>query len=299
MSLALPDQLRRLLRPFGCLLLALTLASCATPEEASIDLLAEGVSLERELEQAQAALRAGRYRQAIERYRGVLRAEPDHLPAQLGLGEAYLASGANADALSLFTAVLDTPAVEDAPEFRSAARQGRGISLLRLGRVDEAQIVLSEVATADPTLWRAWNALGQAFDGLGDWNRARESYEQALWTAPKPARIRNNIGVSLMREGDHASALAQFGEALRADPDLEIARANLRIALAFQGRYVEALAGVPEKDLPDVLNNIGYIALMRGDYARAEAYFMRALEQSASFYEPAWKNLQYLATLTQ
>jgi Flp pilus assembly protein TadD len=170
---------------------------------------------------------------------------------------------------------------------------------LRLERVTEAHAVLHQVATSDPTLWRAWNALAQTFDSAREWEQARASYEQALWAAPDAARIHNNLGVSLLRAGAAAAAIDQFGKALELAPGLAIAQTNLRLALAFEGRYLEALAGVPERSLPEALNNVGYIALVRGDHARAEAYFLRALEASPSFFEPAWRNLQYLSHLSR
>ena len=279
--------------------LVLALAACATtdPSPEDLDLVQGQLEPARQLELAAAAVRAGRHGEAIDRYQAMLRADPDHLEARLGLGEAYLGRSANAEALTTFQTLLDRQDVVSAPEVRAAAQQGRGIALLRLGRVEEAHAVLSEAATSDPTLWRAWNALGQALDSRRAWDDARASYEQALWATPAPARVHNNLGVSLMRAGEHEAAITQFGKALQLDPDLRIAQANLRLALAFEGRYVEALAGVPQKDLPQILNNVGYIALLRGDHPRAEAYFLRALETSPSFYEPSWRNLQYLATL--
>lgn len=106
---------------------------------------------------------------------------------------------------------------------------------------------MSEAATWDPTLWRTWNALGQALDSLGRWSEARTAYEQAMWGAPDPARIHNNLGMSFLRSGDGARAIDHFGTALQLDADLAVAQANLRLALAFEGNYVEALSGFRKK----------------------------------------------------
>lgn len=227
----------------------------------------------------------------------VLQDDPDHLEALLGLGEAQLASRDSVQALATFAAIVGRPDVDQLSPIWSRARQGQGIAELRLGRLEQAHATLSEAATWDPTLWRTWNALGQALDSLGRWSEARTAYEQAMWGAPDPARIHNNLGMSFLHSGDGARAIDHFGTALQLDADLAVAQANLRLALAFEGNYVEALSGVSEKELPDVLNNVGYVALLRGDYPRAEAYFSRALEVSPSFYEPAWKNLQYLSAI--
>ena len=50
-------------------------------------------------------------------------------------------------------------------------------------------------------------------------------------------------------------------------------------------------------DLAMALNNVGYIALLRGDYDHAEAYFTRAMEVDPTFNEIAWRNLKLLNNL--
>jgi Flp pilus assembly protein TadD len=47
------------------------------------------------------------------------------------------------------------------------------------------------------------------------------------------------------------------------------------------------------------LNNVGYVALLRGELKRAEAYFLRAIESSPSFYQPAAENLRLLGGMKQ
>ena len=67
--------------------------------------------------------------------------------------------------------------------------------------------------------------------------------------------------------------------------------------LALQGQYDDALAGVPSEALPDALNNAGYAALLRGDYARSRILLLQAIELSPSFHQPAWSNLQFLGSV--
>ena len=51
------------------------------------------------------------------------------------------------------------------------------------------------------------------------------------------------------------------------------------------------------RDLPNVLNNVGYIAILRGDYVRAESLLNQAMEASPTFNDKAWENLRYLETI--
>jgi tetratricopeptide (TPR) repeat protein len=64
-------------------------------------------------------------------------------------------------------------------------------------------------------------------------------------------------------------------------------------------RYDEALAGVDAASMPDALNSVGYAALLRGDYDKARALFVQAIDVSPSFYEPSWSNLRFLTSVEQ
>ena len=106
--------------------------------------------------------------------------------------------------------------------------------------------------------------------------RARAAYERALALAPDEGAVLNNFGLSKLSAGDYDAAAALFVRALEASPDLAAAETNLRLALALGGRYDEALAGRRRRGrLPDALNNAGYAALLRGDYAQARILLLR------------------------
>jgi Flp pilus assembly protein TadD len=104
----------------------------------------------------------------------------------------------------------------------------------------------------------------------------------------------NNFGMSYLLQHRFDEAMAQFQKAITLDPNQNAARANMRMAYALQGKYVEALAGVPQEDMADALNNVGYAATLRGDYEAARAYFARALETSPAFHKKASANMQQL-----
>jgi Tfp pilus assembly protein PilF len=81
------------------------------------------------------------------------------------------------------------------------------------------------------------------------------------------------------------------------DPKLTAARENLRLAFAWTGQYERALVGVSRKDIGRAFNNIGFVALLRGDLPAAESYLLRSMEADASFNKVANKNLEYLRSL--
>jgi Flp pilus assembly protein TadD len=278
------------------LLGALVLAGCATggagQPSSALGSPDERVMLE---QQAAAALRSGRVDQARNIYRGLLQRTPGDASLSAALAEAERLLGNDEAALNHAQAAIDSgetkPTVTAQALFTSAA------VLLVQGRDEAAEERLQHAVELDPNNWRAWNALGQARDRRQAWGMAEKAYAAALQHAPKEPAVLNNYGMSQLAAGNYAQAEQLFAKALERAPDLDIVDTNLRLALALQGRYEAALAATATGTTPGSLNNVGYAALMRGDYPSARAFFLQAIDASPSFYEPAWSNLRYLGTL--
>ncbi len=242
---------------------------------------------------AQKALDEDRLKDAELLLDRILLTDPTNLEARLLRGEVILANGRANQAISVFSGL------QDFPEVSARAQQGLGIALLLTDAPDAAFEKLQAAVDQDPSLWRAWNALGSYHDSQGDWAAAVAAYDKALAERPNNAMILNNRGFSYFMQGDMDEAIADLQRALRLDPDLTPARVNLRLAHAWTGHYLHALSGATGKELPEVLNNIGYVAMMRGDLDNAEAYLQRAMEADPSFNEKAWNNLAQLRHMRQ
>ena len=178
------------------------------------------------------------------------------------------------------------------------ALQGLGLANLRLGD-REAALAALESATRPIQRSGAPGWAREAARFKGEWDLATSAYEQALATAPDRGLVFNNRGVSLMARGEPAKAAQQFEQALQVRPDLPAAKANLRLALALAGHEEDVLAAAATEEMPQILNNLGYVAMVQGDLPRAEAYFYRAIEASPTFYQRAYDNLQRLDQLRE
>ena len=240
------------------------------------------------IEMTRTAIAENRLDDAARMSDRMLLMDPKNLEARLLRGEVLLAKGRPNRAMAIFSGL------QDLPEVSARARQGLGIAMLLADTPRPAFGHLKAAVEADPTLWRAWNALGSYYDTQEAWAEATEAYDLALAEHPNDAMILNNRGFSYFMQGRLDEAVADIERALRLDPELKPAQFNLRLAHAWSGRYVRALTGVTDKDLPRVLNNIGYVAMMRGDLENAEAYLMRAMEVDPTFNETAWQNLARL-----
>jgi Flp pilus assembly protein TadD len=237
---------------------------------------------------AERALSESRYDDAGRLIERVLLAEPENWEARLLFAELHLASGNPRGAEPLFESLVDKADVG------GRALQGHGIALTLQGNLDKGLESLQRAVAQDSGLWRAWNALGYYHDTNRDWAAAADSYGKALEGNPDSVLVYNNRGFSMLMQKRLKEAVADFDRALRMNPEFEVARENLRLALAWQGKYVHAMAGASKRDMARILNNIGFIAVMRGDYGNAEAYLLRAMEADPRYNETAARNLTYL-----
>ncbi len=206
-------------------------------------------------------------------------------------GELSLVRGRYQDALTNFTSIKTDPAV------RAQALEGEGIALSSLGRSDEALASLQAAVAADPAAWRAWNALGSEYDRRHDWANAESAYGRALAASGNAAIVLNNRGFSRLSQKRADLAIPDFVAALQKKPDLAPARNNLRLAMSMQGEYDRAIKGAVASDQAAILNNAGYAAMLRGDYAKATELLTQAMKAKDGYYAQAAANLELTKSL--
>lgn len=239
-----------------------------------------------------------------------------------GIEDLLLSAGAPDDAVRYFERALD-----ESPG-RAEFRRGLALSLARAGRHDEAadayrKLIARNQATAENRLdyaaiaarlgqWAEVNTVlaglpsgldterrhliaAMAADQDGDWERADELYAAAEMQASMPARVLNNWGVSLMARGELARAEAAFERALSHDPQLFNAKNNLAMARGLQGNFRPPSFPMSETEKAHVLNNLGVIAMQRGESATASGLFAAAIEAHPRHYTAAATRLEALS----
>jgi Flp pilus assembly protein TadD len=234
----------------------------------------------------QRALDEQRYLDAAAQINQSVVAGADDPRLALFTGELSLARGRYGDAL----ASLKT--VDSSPTLGARALQGEGIALSQLGRSTEAMQALQKSVAEDPKAWLAWNALGAEYDRVRDWPDAESAYGHAIATSQDAPIVLNNRGYSRLLQNRMDEAVTDFLAALRKKPDLSVARTNLRLAIAMKGEYERAIEGTTPGDKAAVLNNAGFAAILRGDYARAEDLLAQAMKARGEYYARASQNLE-------
>lgn len=269
-------------------LLVLVLGGCAGHVAGSTSPEAKAPPDSAVLMAADSTRQAGRYAEALQIYQRLLITSPGLAGARYGAAECSLALGQPDTALTLFDGLVANS------EFHARALQGKGLAQFALGQREPAGQSLREATASDATLWRAWNGLGDLADQERKPKEAAAMYAKALELHPNSAMIINNIGYSLLGSGNYPDAINEFRKALALEPNNVTVQTNLRLALAASGDYDAALRSAPSDQMPSLLNDVGYIALRRGDYAAAQRYLSSAMDASGSYSTVAAKNLDWL-----
>lgn len=215
---------------------------------------------------------------------------------------------------------------------RADFRRGLALSLSRAKRYNEAARVFQELITLDqdqPTdrleyayvamrldRWDDVESLARSFpDGLetprrysidamvadqnNDWDAADAAYAKAEKLSSKPAAVLNNWGVSQMSRGDLAAAAATFQRAVSFDSSLFSAKNNLAIVRGLQGEYNLPLVPLSDEERAVLLNNLGIIAMRRGDEEIAKGLFAAAVDAHPQHYAGAADKLAALEAVVQ
>lgn len=139
------------------------------------------------------------------------RAIPNHANAWVNLGYLLNQRG-------------DATGAESAYRKALAAEPGHAVALTNLQAMSAGK---TQPTAGDAT---SLHQQGESFRKAGDFQKARQLFEQALKADPMHANTHNDLGVTLGQMGDHAAAMQHFKQALAIDPKHPRAADNLRFA---------------------------------------------------------------------
>lgn len=222
---------------------------------------------EQVLATATAAFREGRYADAADGFRNLIKSHPGVAELHMNLGAALRAAG---DAMGAREACLDAtalmpqngmawfnlgnahrdlgdlPAAIDAYLRADALMPGSpdvlnnlGVAYLETNEPGKAVVVLDRAIMAHPAFADALTNRGNAHQRLGDLRHAKEDLEAALSHAPENPVYRLNMSAYLAAAGAHADALAWAERAIDADPSYIEAQLKRASLLIQQGDFAE------------------------------------------------------------
>ena len=235
---------------------------------------------------AQAALAEGDIDLALYLYVQASNLDPNDTEALYAIGAIHENKGNFDLAVRAFSRVTELKP-DDA-----LAQQGLGLAHFNARQFLEARPPLQAAVAIDATLWRSHNALGILADRDERYDAAIDHYTAAIQSRPNSASIRNNRGYSKYLAGDLEASKRDFLAAIDIDPSYELAWRNIGLVYAREQDYTRALNAM-KRAMPEhvALNDVGYIAMLDGNYRIAQTYFENAVIVSPRHYQTAQDNL--------
>jgi len=213
-----------------------------------------------------------RYAEAVEAYTIALDLEPDHLQANVSMGDAWLAQGDTDEALPYYVRagklrpeyaaaldglarVAEAQALDDQAIalFDRALASDKGFApaythlgdlYLRTGKLDEAVKLLVEAVSVRPDFGPGLDRLAAAYGRLGFSNEAVATIRKAIELEPNDPSHRVTMGQVLLGMGVLAGAEASFQAAIAIDAGDPKARAGLAEIGRRRGDYPAALGQI-------------------------------------------------------
>ncbi len=172
----------------------------------------------------------------------------------------------------------------------------QGLIALRSDQLEESEALLVAAVDLDSYRWRSLNALGVIHDMKNRHSEAQAFFTRALQAGGQTALIENNLGYSFYLAGATRQAINHFSNATRIDSRYDKAWSNLALAFVRLGDYTQARFAfnkVVDKHL--VANNLGYLAMLQGDYETANSELASAIQLAPNHYAMASENLSVVA----
>lgn len=252
----------------------------------------EGVNATLE-KQAKVAMEKGDISRAQQFYQQLITSNKgtpeDILRYKVAYAETMRRVNNTEDALSAFDEIL-----AEAPD-NLDAQEGRGLTLMAMGKSTDAGRVFSDIMEKDAKRWRTLNALGILFVTKNMVPEAMAYYTEALKFSPDNPAVLNNVGLSQAVDKNYPRAIQALEQASRIAKSGERRRQiDLNLAMVYGASGdIDTAKEIATKYLQGAAlnNNIGLYAHLAKDDELAKTYLNMALNGSNTFYERAWENL--------
>ncbi|MDB9814340.1 tetratricopeptide repeat protein [Amylibacter sp.] len=235
------------------------------------------LSVDQTLLKAKSYVRKGEIEEAQKLYQAILTAVPNNEKAQAALTALHKVQ-ASTD--------MQSPPQEIINQL---------LNLYNSGNLETVVKQASLLTEQYPNAFIIWNILGAANKGLGDLDKASQSFKKVTELNPNHTDGHNNLGITLKNQGKLDEAIEAFKKALSIKSDYAGAYNNMGNALQEQGKLDEAIASFKkalslQPDNAKAYNNIGTTLQDQGKLDEAIASFNKALSLQPNYAE-AYNNI--------
>ncbi|MBQ6057447.1 MAG: tetratricopeptide repeat protein [Treponema sp.] len=188
------------------------------------------------ISRARAALMARDFNLAARLYKQLLRDEPDNIEFLNKLGELYMKSGRDDQALPIYKRIGELNR-DDAKPYITMGGIYR-----RLKRYEESIAVLEQALAADGTNPQISYNLGFTYKTMGDYEDAINCFEDAIDMNPNDVLAYNHLGAIYAQQGDHEKAVQSYLRGLNIDANHPVLLLNIAKSYEALGDIDKALS---------------------------------------------------------
>lgn len=242
-------------------------------------------------EAAKASFERGNYAAAIELFKKVVAADPQHKTAWMDLGRAYMLERQTDDAIAAFKKQAELNPYDE------YAYGALGWAYTTARNYDDAATAFNKAIEIDPLSQYAHASLGSMYAEAHEYDKAAPELEKAVSLKSDDAALQISLGDAYLNLGQDDKALAAFDRAteISATPDvwnniayqLSLKKVHLDRAQQYAESAVTAMANslrnlsldqISDRDLAMVdsldadWDTLGWIYFDRGDLAKAQKY---------------------------
>jgi tetratricopeptide (TPR) repeat protein len=181
----------------------------------------------------------GKFKDAIDAYRKAIEIRPDYVPAYQPLGYSLARLNRHAEAIETFKQALQYDGTnaevynnlafaavhaERFPEAVEAAQQ----AITLLGQTGQAY--QQGLQKRNDVLSHAYKNIGNAYNGLKQYNEAADALKRAAEIEPNNAAAHFNLGLALYNGGRYSEAIEAYKSVVKLRPQLAAAHYNLGLS---------------------------------------------------------------------
>ena len=232
-------------------------------------------------------LTAGNPEESIAYFQRALAEEPNRADFRRGLAISMSRAKRYPEAARIYQEMMALGQAEPGDEMEYA------LVAARLDRWDDVRTVVNGLP-AGLNHYRRHMLEAMLADHEQNWTAADAAYARAETLTTNPAGVLNNWGVSMMSRGNLPQAEATFERSLSFNSRLFNAKNNLAIVRGLQGNFELPVIPMTEKEKAIILNNLGLIALRKGEDGIARGLFAAAVDAHPQHYGAAADRLAAL-----
>lgn len=240
-------------------------------------------------------LQADNLENAIALFKNAITEDPNYALAYAALGEAYWRKyEMSSTVVNVDSAKFYLGRAIDINSQLLPVKQTMGLLELGTGDNDEAINIFTSILEVEPANEVAYGGLAKAYDNLGLYSQAEETYKKAISVKPDYWLSYKSLGNFYLRRGEYQKAIDPLYQVVQLTPDNFDGYSNIGVVYYYLSNWEMArkyfIQSYEIEPTESAASNLGTVNYIESNYLEAAKYYSLALEINSNNYA-IWGNL--------